>query len=107
MASIHIMPITPVFASVTETRTVRADNRPIPVEQAVDASPETRKLPDALMDDSLSNIRPVIERLDGEKDLAETLDVEAPDQDDRAMQANEAYKTLRVDEGEKTPVGRA
>lgn len=107
MASIHITPITPVPVAVTETRTVRADNRPIPAEQAVDASPETRKMPEAPMDDRLSDIRPVIERLDGAKDLAETLDVEEPDQDDRSMQANEAYKTLRADDADNTPVGRA
>lgn len=107
MASIHIMPITSVPVTVTETRTVRTDNRKIPVEQAVDVTPETRKLPDAPMDEALSDIRPVIERLDGAKDIAETLDVEEPDQDDRAMQANEAYKTLRADDVDNTPVGRA
>lgn len=107
MASIHITPITPVPVSVTETRVVRADNRPIPVEQAVDVSPETRKLPEAPMDDRLSDIRPVIERLDGAKDLAETLEAEEPDQDDRSMQANEAYKTLRGEDADTTSVGRA
>jgi hypothetical protein len=107
MASIHITPITSVPVAVTETRSVRSDNRQIPVEYAVDALPETRKLPDAPKDDILAYIRPVIERLDGQKDDVETVAVEEPDQEDRALQANEAYKTLRVEDPEKTPVGRA
>ena len=107
MASIHMTPITPVPVAVTETRSVRSDNRQIPVEQAVDVLPKTRKLPDAPKDDILADIRPVIERLDGAKDDAETMAVEEPDQEDRVLQANEAYKTLRADDPERTPVGRA
>lgn len=107
MASIHITPITPTPVVITETRTVRTDARDIPVEQAVDMSPETRKLPDAPLDKTLSDIRPIIERLDGTKDVAETLEAEEPDQDDRSMQANEAYKTLREPEGDKVAVGTA
>jgi hypothetical protein len=101
------MPITSVPVVITETRSVRSDNRQIPVEYAVDALPKTRKLPDAPKDDILAKIRPVIERLDGEKDEAEPGVVEEPDQEDRSLQANEAYKTLRVEDPEKPPVGRA
>jgi hypothetical protein len=107
MASLHTIPITPAPVSVTETRTVRTDDRKIPVEQAVDMSPETRKLPEAPMDKALSDVRPIIERLDGTKDVAETLNIEEPDQDDRSMQANEAYQTLRQSDEENTPVGAA
>jgi len=125
MASIQAIPITPTPVAVTETRSVRADNRPVPVEHVVDMSPESRKLPDtpaqtgelaksasgtskdAPMESALSDIRPVIERLDGAKDVAETLEAEEPDQEDRSMQANEAYKTLRETDGEKTSVGTA
>jgi len=109
MASIQTLPIspTPVPPSVTEAHVVRTDNRNVPVEQVVDASPETRKLPDAPMDKALSDIRPIIERLDGTKDVAETLEAEEPDQDDRAMQANEAYQTLRNSDEDKTSVGTA
>jgi hypothetical protein len=125
MASIQTIPITPTPVDVTETRSVRTDNRPVPVEQVVDMSPETRKLPDtpaqtgelaksangtsgdAPLESVLSNIRPVIERLDGIKDVTETLEAEEPDQDDRSMLANEAYKTLRQTDEEKNPVGTA
>ncbi|GHB00623.1 hypothetical protein GCM10009069_24360 [Algimonas arctica] len=107
MASLHTIPITPTPASVTQARAVRTDDRQIPVEQAVDMAPETRKLPDAPIDKALSDIRPVIERLDGAKDVAETLEVEVRDQDDRAMQANDAYQTLRQPDEEKTSVGTA
>lgn len=107
MLTTQAIPITPSPVAVTETRAVRTDDRQIPVEQAVDMSPETRKLPDAPMDKTLSDIRPIIERLDGTKDVAETLKIEEPDQDDRSIQANEAYQTLRQLDEEKIPVGVA
>ena len=109
MASIQTLPITPtpVLPSVTEARSVRTDNLNVPVEQVVDSSPEPRKLPDAPMDKHLSDVRPIIERLDGTKDVAETLEAEEPDQDDRAMQADEAYKTLRESDEDRTAVGTA
>lgn len=125
MASIQAIPITPTPVAVSETRSVRADNRPVPVEQVVDMSPETRKLPDsqaqtgelakpsggtssdAPLESALSDIRPVIERLDGAKDVAETLEAEEPDQEDRSMQAKDAYNTLRETDDEKTSVGTA
>lgn len=125
MASIHTIPITPSPVSVTETRRVRTDDRLVPVELSVDSTPEVRKLSDtpadtyhvstipnqaetdAPIEKVLSDIRPVIEHLDGTKDVAETLEAEEPDQEDRSMQANEAYKTLRQPDEEKTPVGTA
>lgn len=107
MVPIQTIPITPSPVAVTETRAVRTDDRQIPVEQAVDMSPETRKLPDAPLDKALSDVRPIIERLDGTKDVAETLDIEESDQDDRSMQANEAYQTLRQPDEETTSVGIA
>jgi hypothetical protein len=45
--------------------------------------------------------------LDGIKDVTETLEAEEPDQDDRSMLANEAYKTLSQTDEEKNPVGTA
>lgn len=125
MASIHTIPITPSPVSVTETRRVRTDDRQVPVELSVDITPEARKLSDtpaetihvstlsdeglteAKADKVLSDVRPVIENLDGTKDIAESLEAEVPDQEDRSMQANEAYKTLRQPDEEKTPVGTA
>lgn len=119
MASIQTIPITQTPVAVTEARKVRTDDRPIAVEQSVDVSPESRKLPEALvastdtpssvskdapLEQALSDVRPVIERLDGTKDVAETLETEEPDQEDRALQANEAYQTLRQPDEEKTPV---
>lgn len=120
MASIPVIPATPVPVFITETRKVRADNRPVAVEQSVDASPETRKSAQAPiapassssktpvqapMDQALSDVRPVIEKLDGEKDDAQVLETEEPDNEDRALQANEAYGALRKPEADLTPVG--
>lgn len=123
MASIGTIAITPTPVAITEARKVRTDDQAIPVEQAVDVSPESRKLPDTVpapsqdkvaaksdapLEKALSDVRPVIERLDGTKDIAEnldeTLEAEEPDDDDRALQARGAYETLRQPDTDKTSV---
>lgn len=120
MASIPVIPATPTPVFVTETRKVRADNRPVAVEKSVDVSAETRKpvqaplaqstsrsdeVSDAPVDEALSDIRPVIEKLDGEKDASKVLGVEEPDDEGRALQASEAYGALRKPDADLTTVG--
>lgn len=120
MASIPVVPATPTPVFVTEARKVRADDRPVAVEKTVDISPETRKPVEAPvtppatnlneeieapLQEALSEIRPAIERLDGEKDASEVLTKEESDQNGRSLQASEAYSALRKPEPELTPVG--
>lgn len=120
VASHALPPITPTPVFTTETRRVREDNRAVPVEQSVDNVPDARKLPDPLvksgntdpimpkndpMDEVRPDVRPVIERLDGTKDIAAALEAEEPDAADTSLQANGAYQTLRQPDEEPTPVG--
>lgn len=120
MASVPVIPATPTPVFITENRKVRADDRPIAVEKTVDVSHEPRKpveapiTPpslsaepeiDAPLDDALSQIRPVIEKLDGEKDVSKVLGAEEADEGGRALQASEAYGALRKPDAELTPVG--
>lgn len=48
--------------------------------------------PDAPIDTLLSDVRPVIERLDGARDIAKVLGPEPTIPEDRALQADAAYK---------------
>ncbi|MGJ8560232.1 MAG: hypothetical protein ACSHX3_08355 [Litorimonas sp.] len=125
MASIRKITNTPTLVSITKTRRTRADNLPISVAQSIDTPPERREgldrraetphtpsafddvLSEAPQEQVLSDKRPVFERLDRTKDVAGSLGKEKPDHEDRAMQAMEAYKTLRQPDEEKTPVGTA
>ena len=120
MASIPVIPATPTPVFVTESRKVRADDRPVAVEKTVDVSHEPRKAveapvtpptsstkkdPQAPLDDALSEVRPVIEKLDGQKDVSEVMSQEEADDDGRALQASEAYGALRKPDEDLTPVG--
>ena len=120
MTSIPVVPAAVTPVSVTETRKVRADNRPVAVEQSVDVSHEPRKpaqapikpsnlssnaAVEAPIDETLSDVRPVIEKLDGEKDVSKVLGTEEADQQERALQASEAYGALRKSDTDLTPVG--
>lgn len=120
MASIPVVPATPTPVFVTETRKVRADNRPVAVERSVDVTHEPRKpiqapitpakssseeVNEAPIDETLSDVRPVIEKLDGEKDISKVLGTEEPVEDDRVLQASEAYSALRKPDSDLTPVG--
>ncbi|MEL6687448.1 MAG: hypothetical protein AAFP97_07485 [Pseudomonadota bacterium] len=120
MASIPVIPAAVTPVSVTETRKVRADNRTVAVEKSVDVSHEPRKpaqapinpsnlssneTVEAPIDEPLSDVRPVIERLDGEKDASKVLETEEADQQERALQASEAYSALRKPDADLTPVG--
>ncbi|GLQ21505.1 hypothetical protein ACFFUB_10250 [Algimonas porphyrae] len=127
MASYALPSATPTPVFTTESRNVRTDDTKVPVEQAVDASPESRKIPDPITQpalfnpiapdaapkkevtsDVLSDVRPVIETLDGTKDIVGTLESEEPDQADNRLQASGAYQALRQpDEASRTPVGTA
>lgn len=125
MASIRKITNTPTLVSITKTRRIRADNLPISVAQSIDTLPERRQpsdrpapedqtpdgfedaLTEASIETVLSASRPIIDRLDDQQNVAETLKPEQPDHQDRSMQANEAYRTLRQPDAEKTPVGRA
>ncbi|MEM9600730.1 MAG: hypothetical protein AAF926_06880 [Pseudomonadota bacterium] len=127
MASFVVPPATPTPVFTTESRNVRTDDAKVPVEQAVDASPESRPIPDPVtkpalfspitpdaspkedvVPEALSDVRPVIETLDGTKDIAGTLQTEEPDNADTKLQASGAYQALRQpDEATRTPVGTA
>jgi hypothetical protein len=120
MASIPVIPATPTPVFVTEVRKERTDDRPLEVERTVDISPETKKMSDgpvaapltkpelgdqSPIEETLSDVRPVIERLDGQRDISAALETNEPDQDDRSLQASEAYQALREPEADLTPVG--
>ncbi|MGB3456250.1 MAG: hypothetical protein WBG08_09320 [Litorimonas sp.] len=120
MASIPVVPATPTPVFVTETRKVRADDRSVSVERSIDISPESRPVPDnpaplaidmampdpdTPLEETLSDVRPVIERLDGTQDTGEVLGNEEPDEDSRALEASEAYQALRKPDEALTPVG--
>lgn len=110
---------TPTLASITKTRRTRADNLPISVAQSIDEPPERRDQSDGadqtnrppnafdetLVETVLSDIRPMIDHPNRTKDVVEALETEEPDQEDRSLQANEAYQTLRQPDEEKIPVG--
>lgn len=120
MASIGKVTNTQTLFSITKTRRAGADNIPISVAQSIDTSPERRESSDGsdstdeTFEDILTEVptetvlpdmRTVIDRCDVAKDVAETLKAEGPDQEDRSLQANEAYQTLRQPDQEKTAVG--
>lgn len=125
MASIRKITNTPTLVSITKTRRIRADNLPISVAQSIDKLPDRRQpsdrsapadqtldgfedpLTEASIETVLPASRPTIDRLDDQQDVTETLKPEQPDHQDRSMQANEAYKTLRQPDAENTPVETA
>ncbi|WP_298915827.1 hypothetical protein [uncultured Algimonas sp.] len=99
MASLPITPSRTDTATASKTaHTALRD--PFDLSAAASATPK-----DTPLDAALSQVRPVIERLDGAKDVPDALEAEEPDEKDRALQASEAYRTLREPDMALTPVG--